>query len=289
MHFHGLRSKMHFLEIARFYRGCALKYAFLTAPEVTNLSELHHGLWWSDSWDMLCSPSSDEILVPIILYMDGISVDAHGRLTLTPLNMTLGIFNTATRQKPEAWETIYFHPDPNYHSSHQSRQAEPHENIQNLHNGLRVALKSFKDVCNSGNGIKCNDLPYAGKKWNVTLKFAIAYVIGDTKLHNELCGRYLSYSKLVKKYADIAKFLLLTVLIQKNRHLIFGAFKISVLILIQTNISKKYPIIESITYLMTSNSDQTTSTKSTLHLQENVCICINWVVLREQWNRLIFL
>ena len=103
-------------------------------PEVDDMSELHHGSWWSDSWNQLCKDDTNEILVPVILYLDGISVDAHGRLTLTPLNMTLGIFNTATRQRPEAWETLYFHPDHNYLSSHQSSPATPADNLQNLHN-----------------------------------------------------------------------------------------------------------------------------------------------------------
>jgi len=84
-------------------------------PEInddTEISELHHGSWWSDTWrkDCDCSPDSNEILVPIILYMDGISLDTHGKLNLTPLNMTLGIFNVETRTKDYAWETIYFHP-----------------------------------------------------------------------------------------------------------------------------------------------------------------------------------
>jgi hypothetical protein len=29
-----------------------------------------------------------------------------------------------------------------------------------------------------------------GKKWKVQMKFAIAYVIGDTKLHDRLCGQH---------------------------------------------------------------------------------------------------
>ena len=166
-------------------------------PRVDEMSELHHGSWWSESWDLICKADNNEILVPVILYLDGISVDAHGRLTLTPLNMTLGIFNTATRQLPQAWETIYFHPDHNFQSSHQSSTPSSADNLQNLHNGLRVALKSFKEACKIG--IPCTDLPYAQKKWNVTMKFAIAYVIGDTKLHDELCGRYASYQGNVSK------------------------------------------------------------------------------------------
>ena len=50
------------------------------------------------------------ILVPIILYIDGIFLNAHVRLILNPLNMTLGVINVETRKQPEAWETLYFHP-----------------------------------------------------------------------------------------------------------------------------------------------------------------------------------
>ena len=43
----------------------------------------------------------------LIIYVDGISLDVHEKLTLTPLNFTLGIFNTETRSsKAETWETI---------------------------------------------------------------------------------------------------------------------------------------------------------------------------------------
>ena len=55
--------------------------------------------------------------------MDGILLDARGRLTLTPLNMTLGIFNVTTRKRQEAWETIYYHPDHSYVSpNHQKKK-----------------------------------------------------------------------------------------------------------------------------------------------------------------------
>eukprot|EP00536_Pseudo-nitzschia_multiseries_P008767 jgi/Psemu1/21377/gm1.21377_g len=147
------------------------------------ISELHHGSWWKSSWKEICNPNSQEILVPIIFYMDGISLDAHGRLTLTPLNMTL------------AWTTIYFHPDPEWESTRHSCPATSKEKIQNLHNGLEVAFRSFKAACNEDGGIEWNYLPYANQQWKVKMKFAIAYVIGDTELHDKLCGKYGSFNK----------------------------------------------------------------------------------------------
>jgi len=71
-------------------------YSYKNYPPVDVISELHHGNWWTRTWAKRCDKSRKEILVPIILYMDGISLDTHGRQNLMPLNLTLGIFNTAT-------------------------------------------------------------------------------------------------------------------------------------------------------------------------------------------------
>ena len=57
--------------------------------------------------------------------MHGIPLDAHGRLTLTTLNTTLGIFNVETTKRPEAWETLYFHPDNEFQSSNYSAKTDP--------------------------------------------------------------------------------------------------------------------------------------------------------------------
>ena len=157
------------------------------------ITELHHGRWWTESWKSLCT-ESDQILVPIIFYMDGISIDSKANLTLTPLNMTLGIFNTETRKKSHAWETIYFHPD----KIQNSKKSDGFFSVSNLHSGLRVALQSFKDVCEQDECIKWDELPYASRKWSVRMKFAIAYVIGDTQLHDQLCCRYGSFNQGVK-------------------------------------------------------------------------------------------
>jgi len=91
----------------------------------THFNELKREKNPSRRKDCDCSLDSIEILVPIILYMDGISLDTHGKLNLTPLNMTLGIFNVKRRTKEYAWETIYFHPCAQLESSRQSKKASP--------------------------------------------------------------------------------------------------------------------------------------------------------------------
>ena len=149
------------------------------------MKELHHGKWWTSSWKKICS-DADEILVPIILYMDGISLDVKGNLNLCPLNMTLGIFKTETRKQAQAWETLYFHPD----KISSKNKVEGVHNILNLHRGIEIALKELRDICDEKISISWDGLPYASKIWSVKMRFAIAYVIGDTELHDKLCGRY---------------------------------------------------------------------------------------------------
>ena len=160
----------------------------------TIITKLHHGKWWTKSWKSICKPNSNQILVPVILYMDGISLDTNSRLSLTPLNMTLGIFNTATRRLPEAWETIYFHPN----KSINKKTSDGTDTVSNLHAGLKAALKSFKDVCDDDQPIIWKNLPYAGKIWSVEMKFAISFVIGDTQQHDQLCGRYAAFGEGVR-------------------------------------------------------------------------------------------
>eukprot|EP00536_Pseudo-nitzschia_multiseries_P003803 jgi/Psemu1/8562/gm1.8562_g len=144
-------------------------------PPITNetyITELHHGSWWTESWKQICN-ENEEILVPIVFYMDGISLDAHGHLSLTPLNMTL---EHKTHKKPTA-----------------------KDNTQNLHIALAAALQSFKQVCEMHGRLEWDYLWYAGKVFKVKMKFAIAYGVGDTGLHDKLCGKYGSYTEKVKK------------------------------------------------------------------------------------------
>ena len=128
--------------------------------------------------------------------MDGIAIDKQGKHSLTPLNMTLGIFNTATRRLPEAWETLYFHPSAkfaNNSSADTAKITDREANLINLHTGLAKALQSFKELCDNPFPLQWDHLPYAGKKWSVKMRFAIAYVIGDTVEHDKLCGRMGAY------------------------------------------------------------------------------------------------
>ena len=180
----------------------------------TFVKELKDGKWWVKTWKESCTlvdkalcgnpEEVKEILVPVIFYDDSISLDNHNRLSLQPLNFTLGIFNTETRKRPDAFETIFFHPNEKVvQNHHNSLGAKPPEKLKNLHNSLRVALQSYHDTCELKRGILVKNLPYGGKQWNVKLKFSIAFFVGDNELHDQLCARKKTYT--AKNNADPTK------------------------------------------------------------------------------------
>ena len=157
-----------------------------SVPPTAKITELHHGTWWRSTWEKKCNPTKREMLVPVILHMDGVSLDNGGRLSLTPLKMTLGVFSTEARKKPEAWENLMFFPKTNKNGG----KLESIDNIRNLHHGLRVGLESLREACAPNEAFPCLGFPWAGKKWDVLMKFSVAFVIGDTEQHDQLCGRF---------------------------------------------------------------------------------------------------
>eukprot|EP00980_Cylindrotheca_fusiformis_P022971 scaffold9956_cov114-Cylindrotheca_fusiformis.AAC.1 len=160
--------------------------------ESAHVSELHHGKWWSQTWEKLCQPETKEILVPIILYMDGVTTDNNGKLKVTPLNMTLGIFNTSTRRRASAHTVKYYHPDEMAEAAFHQQTTKGVHNVQNLHRGIARAMEDFKELCDNGEPVAWQ-LPYAGRMWDVRMRFSIAFVIGDSVQHDPLCGKYVKY------------------------------------------------------------------------------------------------
>eukprot|EP00980_Cylindrotheca_fusiformis_P022507 scaffold9375_cov100-Cylindrotheca_fusiformis.AAC.1 len=51
-------------------------------------------------------------------------------------------------------------------------------------------MEDFKELCDNGQPVAWR-LPYAGRTWDVRLRFSIAFVIGDSVQHDPLCGKYV--------------------------------------------------------------------------------------------------
>jgi hypothetical protein len=161
-----------------------------------NSSELHHCKWYKDTHIARCL-NPDDVLCPIILYMDGVSTDAFGRLGLTPLNMCLGIHKAEIRTLKESWVTLYYHPDDEGESALHSQKTTALDKLKNLHRALDVVFTEFRAVTAAG-GLRWDHLKYGGSTHKVNFIFCICFVIGDTEMHDKLCGRYQARTSTTK-------------------------------------------------------------------------------------------
>eukprot|EP00536_Pseudo-nitzschia_multiseries_P001104 jgi/Psemu1/2521/gm1.2521_g len=118
---------------------------FLELQGNIDIDKLHHGEWWIKTWEKRCKRDSNEILGPIILYMDGITID-----------------NSGSHDKGD--KSI--------------------DNVNNLHSGLCFALSSLKEACNLTDGIEWSNLPWNKKKWSVQMKFARNQLCGRYQTAN---------------------------------------------------------------------------------------------------------
>jgi hypothetical protein len=69
------------------------------------ISDIHTGTWFKAASLLLCINGND-VLCPIILFIDKTHIDKLGKWTLEPVLFTLGIFNLSTRNLPHAWRPL---------------------------------------------------------------------------------------------------------------------------------------------------------------------------------------
>ena len=131
--------------------------------------------------------------------MDGVSPDTHSCLSLTPLNLSLGIYNIETRKKADAWECIYFHPGSSLQALNQKANTSSVDNLSNLHTGLASALSLLKEACQITDGIEWSSITYGGQVHkDVKFKIAVSYIVGDSDQRNHLCCQFTSRNGVSK-------------------------------------------------------------------------------------------
>ena len=158
--------------------------------------DLHTGTAFRKAYQKLCSTPKD-ILIPIILFIDGTIVDAYGRLSLEGVLMTLGCFNAISRNKPNRWRLLGYIPDPckedsgndSYCDTDKDRQAKRND----YHFMLRHILKGINELEQS-DGIIWNLPTKDGTNIEtVCFRFYLQLVIGDALGNDKLCDRFCSY------------------------------------------------------------------------------------------------
>ena len=195
---------------------------FAPPPDDLNyIADINTGKCYRDTYNELITDPQKQILVPIILYVDGTVTGQFVDLPITAVQIALGIHTRAARDKAYCWGTLGYIPDPSKVKSHGKRQLidsghvegtnDYHELLENegqiadnnvhssqdLHTMLEKILESYKKIQEKG---LIWDFVYNGKVYRDTeLVFFIAFIKCDTDEADKLCGSYTSRGRNVSQ------------------------------------------------------------------------------------------
>lgn len=140
----------------------------------------------------LCTQSND-VLWPLAIYNDEINVDNNGKLCLDPLSVSFLRLSTNIRNQAKAWRTFGM-----VHSlesnAFKTKDISPLQKIQVHHQVLRKVYQMIEILQKEGNGIPWKLQMKDGSVHDVNLKIYIQFVIGDTKGHDQHCGRLSNHN-----------------------------------------------------------------------------------------------
>ena len=120
------------------------------------LGDINTGAAHIEMHKKLITDPEKEILVPVLLYIDGAVTGQFENLQIEALQMTLGIFNRKCRDKEYAWRTLGYVPSFKKESSRgkkilvQSKHVESRSVDRTLHEGEGEAQAIAKDDLSQG-------------------------------------------------------------------------------------------------------------------------------------------
>ncbi len=142
------------------------------------------GYLYKDGIDLHCPSSVDgineEIIrpLPLIFHIDKSHSDISGNLAVTPVTVTLGMFNVDVRQETTAWRNCSCIPNLSAKKGRSSRSASTNKEVnsaQDNHLVLAASFSSFRRYYEQGG------LTWINKEGDtIILKPFIYLIIGDT-------------------------------------------------------------------------------------------------------------
>ena len=149
------------------------------------LDDLNSGWWHRETFKEICL-KDNEILLPLIFFIDGGKVTEH--MSLEPIVFTLGIFKRLIRNCPDAWRTLgYIESEKNFtDASYTQDNRETSEKWEAYHKICEKILCDVQQLVGEDGGFKWT-LDIGGKKHDVVFKLAVQVVIGDCEGLKKVC------------------------------------------------------------------------------------------------------
>ena len=170
------------------------------------LGEAHTGSRYRDLYEELAQ-GHNQLLVPIILYLDGTIIDSNGHIELCPVSFTTTLLTEKARwDAGGAWHLLGYVPDLNRGQSSAMNavaisQSQKGRTTRNFHRIMDVILQGLKsahtgeDCCLKGAPVKL------GGKWlAVDIVCPLLFVINDGKQGDQLCGRVNGHHNSTRRH-----------------------------------------------------------------------------------------
>ena len=189
-------------------------------PERLNFVEdINTGRAYIKTYKKLITRPGEQVLLPVIFYIDAATTGQFADLPVTAVKLTLGIFSRKAREKDYCWRILGYIPAVLKHKSKGRRimldslhvdgvmahqDALEDEGLadnnaiskaQDFHTMLEVVLKSYVTLQNKG---FLWDLPYKGRIFkDIEFVFFTPFIKVDGEEADKLCGKFLSRTRNV--------------------------------------------------------------------------------------------
>jgi hypothetical protein len=163
--------------------------------EHSSFNDIETSIWYERTHKLVITEETNDILVPICLFIDSTVLSQSGSLSLEPVLFSLMIHNRETRKRSDAWLPLGYIHDPTSIPGKKYRSTE--ERYADYHFMLSVILEGLIELVderNQGFDWCFKKVPGTHKKQSRRLHFRLAFIIGDTKGHDILCGRMGSHN-----------------------------------------------------------------------------------------------
>ena len=150
---------------------------------------------YHDLYNQLITPGKNLLLVPIILYLDGTTIDSKGHIEICPVLFTTSPFTDEVCRDSGAWRVLGYVPDLKRGRSgamNQFANSTSEGKGRTMHNFHKVMDAMMGGMVKAQAGVDCQlkkvPLNFC-RKWSVVdIVCPLLFVINDGKHGDQLCG-----------------------------------------------------------------------------------------------------
>jgi len=148
----------------------------------------------------------NQLLVPIIMYLDGTAIDSKGHIELCPVSFTTSLFIEPVRRAVSAWRVLGYVPDLNRKRSNAmnataTKQHKKGRTTRNFHAVMDVILQGMINAQNGTDKRLHNvTLRLNGMWYTVEIICPLLFVINDGKQGDQLCCRFNGHHAKTRRH-----------------------------------------------------------------------------------------